>query len=230
MLTFLFLVLPLSLIFYYLFNKDSKFFGAMLVGVLCAVLLCAFKVFFTYSHRLIPDSFSENFVYYLLNESCLPLCGVSLIFFLIKKDSLENKTNLFFPLIAAFYAVYLPYLVISRTTSVYSGYAIFIKPVVYLAMIVQCALSLRCIFSSIKSKKIVFVAINLVLIVAYLIIPAIIETLYAMNVNFVAMIVLSAVFVIIPIVHKMLGALRGNAANAFVVCVELVSGSVCSFV
>ena len=209
MLTFLFLVLPLSLIFYYLFNKDSKFFGAMLVGVLCAVLLCAFKVFFTYSHRLIPDSFSENFVYYLLNESCLPLCGVSLIFFLIKKDSLENKTNLFFPLIAAFYAVYLPYLVISRTTSVYSGYAIFIKPVFYLAMIVQCALSLRCIFSSIKSKKIVFVAINLILIVAYLIIPAIIETLYAMNMSFVAVIVISAVFVIIPVVYLVLKMVKG---------------------
>ena len=109
---------------------------------------------------------------------------------------------------------YLPYLVISRTTSVYSGYAIFIKPLVYLAMIVQCALSLRCIFSSIKSKKGVFVVINLVLIVAYLIIPAIIETLYAMNVNFVAMIVLSAVFVIIPVVDMVLRMVKGLSGQA----------------
>ena len=211
MLSFLLLVLPIALVFFYLFNKENKFFVATLIGVLCAVLLCAFKVFFTYSHRLIPDSFSENFIYYLLNESCLPLCGVSLIFFLIIKDSIENKINLFFPLICAFYAIYLPYLVISRTTSVYSGYAIFIKPIVYLAMIVQCALSLRCIISSLKSKKIVFVAINIVLIVAYLIIPAIIESLYVMNMSFVEVILISTVYIIIPVVHKTLGALRGKA-------------------
>ena len=212
MLLFLFIVLPLALVVYYLFNKESnqesKFFCPMLVGVLCAVLLCAFKVFFTYSHRLIPVSFSENFAYYLLNQSCAPLCGVSLIYFLITKDSLENKINSFFPLISAFYAVYLPYLVVSGTTSVYSGYAIFMKPLVFLAMIVQCALSLRCIFASVKSKNVVFAAINIVLIVAYLIIPAIIEALYAMNMSFVAVIVLSAVYVIIPIVHLVLSNVK----------------------
>lgn len=211
MLLFLFIVLPLALILYFFFNKGSKFFGAMLVGVLCAVLLCAFKVFLTYSHRLIPVSFSENFVYYLLNESCLPLCGVSLIYFLIVRDSIENKINFFFPLICAFYAIYLPYLVVGKTISVYSGYAIFIKPIVYLAMIVQIALSLRCIISSLKSKKIVFIAINIVLIVAYLIIPAIIESLYVMNMSFVEVILISAVYIIIPVVHKTLGALRGKA-------------------
>ena len=208
MLSFLFIVLPLSLLVYFLYDKNSKFFCPMLVGVLCAVLLCAFKVFFTYSHRLIPVSFSENFAYYLLNQSCAPLCGVSLIYFLITKDSLENKIHAFFPLITAFYAVYLPYLVVSGTTSVYSGYAIFMKPLVFLAMVVQCALSLRCIFASVKSKNVVFAAINIVLIVAYLIIPAIIEALYAMNMSFVAVIVLSAVYVIIPIVHLVLSNVK----------------------
>ena len=186
----------------------------MLVGALCAVLLCAFKVFFTYSHRLIPVSFSENFAYYLLNQSCAPLCGVSLIYFLITKDSLENKINAFFPLISAFYAIYLPYLVVSGTTSVYYGYAIFMKPLVFLAMIVQCVLSLRCIFASVKSKKVVFAAINIVLIVAYLIIPAIIEALYAMNMSFVAVIILSAVYVIIPVVHLVLSKMKGLSGQA----------------
>jgi len=204
MLLFLFIVLPLSLVVYYLFNKERKFFCSILVGALCAVLLCAFKVFFTYSHRLVPVSFSENFVFYLLNQSCLPVCVVSLIYFLITKDSLENKIHAFFPLISAFYAVYLPYLVVSGTTSVYSGYAIFMKPLVFLAMVVQCALSLRCIFTSVKSKKVAFVAINIVLVLAYLIIPAIIEALYAMNLSFVAVIVLSGVYVILPVVHLVL--------------------------
>ena len=210
MLLFLFIVLPLALVVYYLFNKESKFFCPMLVGVLCAVLLCAFKVFFTYSHRLIPVSFSENFAYYLLHQSCVPLSGVSLIYFLITKDSLESKINSFFPLISAFYAVYLPYLVVSGTTSVYSGYAIFMKPLVFLAMIVQCALSLRCIFVSVKSKNVVFAAINIVLIVAYMIIPAIIEALYAMNMSFVAVIVLSGVLIVLPVTYTVVGALRGR--------------------
>ncbi len=214
MLLFLFIVLPLSLVVYYLFNKERKFFCPMLVGVLCAVLLCAFKVFFTYSHRLIPVSFSENFAYYLLNQSCLPVCVVSLIYFLITKDSLENKINAFFPLISAFYAVYLPYLVVSGTTSVYSGYAIFMKPLVFLAMVVQCALSLRCIFVSVKSKNVVFVAINIVLIVAYLVIPAIIEAWYAMNMSFVAVIVLSVVYVIIPVVHLVLSNVKRLSGQA----------------
>lgn len=214
MLLFLFIVLPLSLVVYYLFNKERKFFCPMLVGALCTVLLCAFKVFFTYSHRLIPVSFSENFAFYLLNQSCVPVCVVSLIYFLMTKDSLENKINAFFPLISSFYAVYLPYQVVSGTTSVYSGYAIFIKPLVYLAMIVQCALSFRCIFSSIKSKKAAFVVINIVLIVAYLIIPAIIETLYAMNLSFVAVIILSAVYVIIPVVHLILSKMKGLSSQA----------------
>ena len=78
-------------------------------------------------------------------------------------------------------------------------------------MIVQIALSLRCIISSLKSKKIVFIAINIVLIVAYLIIPAIIESLYVMNMSFVEVILISAVYIIIPVVHKTLGALRGKA-------------------
>ena len=93
----------------------------------------------------------------------------------------------------------------------YSGYAIFMKPIIYLAMIVQIALSLRCIFNSLKSKKFVFVAINMVLIVTYLIIPAIIESLYVLNMSFIVLIIISAVYVIIPLVHKILGALRGRA-------------------
>ena len=213
MLSFLFLVLPLSLVIYYLWNVKSsdsennsvnkRFFVPMLIGVLLAVLLCAIKVFFTYSHRVVPSTFTENFAYFFLNQSCVPLCAVFVIYCLIMRGPFVDKVTDFFPLTASFYAVYLQYLVISGTVFVYSGYAIFVKPLVYLAMLLQCALSIRCFLGGFCLKKVVFVVINITIMVAYVTVPAILEAFYAINTNFTAIIIISAIYILFPVGHAL---------------------------
>lgn len=199
MLSFLILLLPLALAFYLFLNRDLKDVDAVFTGIISSVLLCAVKVFFTYSHRVIPFSFSENFVYFLINQTLIPVVVVFLIFLLFVKEGLKEKMNDFFPLITSFYIVYLPYNVISSTSSVYSGYSLFIKPVLYLSMIIECAISIHYFYNNVIAKRFLIAAINTILFIAYIIIATVIDALYVINYNFSMVVIFSILYAILPL-------------------------------
>ena len=193
MITFLLLLFPFALAVYGIWTKEKKDIIPLFCGVMSAVIFCAIKVFLTYSHRIVPFSFSENMIYYLLRLSLLPVCVLYLLYFFLVKDTSEYKIQSFFPLTAGFYAVYLPYYIISASEAVYSGYDLFWRPVLYLSLICLCAISLHYLYKSIKEKNYLFIAISALLLIVALIVPAISDALYAINYSF-SLIVLIDVF------------------------------------
>ena len=199
MLLFLILLFPCAFIAYSFLVKDKKIILPAATGFLSAVIVCACRFFFSYEHRLIYSSFNENLIYYLIKQNLLPLLVVSVLVAVITRDTWEYRFNNFFPLMCSFFAVYLPYCVITSSEYYYQSYDIFLKPIIYLAMLVQISLSLISFYKCIVNKKVIFAILNVVIISAYLIYPAISDTLYAIDYSFGLILVVGIVYSILPV-------------------------------
>ena len=198
MLLFLLTLLPFALILYSFLKKDKKIILPVFAGLVTAVVVCACRFFFTYEHRLIYDSFSENYIYYLVKQNLLPLLIVSAVYALVSRDTAEYKIDNFFPLLCTFFIVYLPYCVITASEFYYQAYDIFLKPVIYLAMLVMISFCLKNGWNSITSKNMFFAALNILIIVVYAFYPAVSDTLYAINYNFAIILIIGLVYSLIP--------------------------------
>lgn len=190
MLLFLLLLLPLSLIGYYLYKKDSKLIIVIAIGFLSSIIICAINFFFQFSHRIVPFSFWLNFVYYVEKLGLLPISIIYLIFILLTKDSFKDKIYFYIPLMLSYYMVLIPYNVISSTESnVYSGFDIFIKPIIYLSMIFGSGILLRQFYYSIEKKKVAFSVLSMFLVLVDILIPSVLESMNAISVSFVEILI-----------------------------------------
>ena len=198
MLLFLILLLPCAFTAYTFTVKDKKIIMPAATGFFTAVIVCACRYFFSYEHRLIYFSFSDNFIYYLVKQNVLPLVIVSILFALITRDTWEFKIKNFFPVMCPFFAVYLPYCVITVSEYYYQAYDLFLKPFIYLAMLVQISYSLIRFYESIVNKKVVFAILHALLILTYLVYPAISDALYVINYNFAVILSLGIVYTLVP--------------------------------
>lgn len=198
---FLLLLLPASLLCYLFVTKEKKLIVSIFTGLICAVVVVACRFFFSYEHRLISYSFAENFVYSLIKQNFLPLVVMFGVFTLVSKDTIEDKFKNFFPLIISFFTVYLPYCVMSSSEVYYQGYDIFLKPFIYFSMICQIAVSLQYTLKFIQQKKIIFVILNILLILIYAVYPAVSDSLYAIDYNFVIVLIIGIIYSILPFGH-----------------------------
>lgn len=200
MLLFLILLLPLFLAAYCVKVRTSKIVPVIVIGALSAVLVVAFKMLFIMPHRIVPYSFGENFVYFLVKETLVPALVLYIIYFLVAKDNVEFKINTYLPLELAFYSVYLPYCVISTTSSVYSWFSIFVKPLIYAIMIAQTGVSLRDLYRCHTNGKKGLVVLSGFLILLFLAIPPVMETAYIMNYKLYVILLICAAYLILPAV------------------------------
>ena len=207
MLIFLLFLLPVSLIAYAFFVKDKKIILPIIAGLLTAVVVCACRFFFTYEHRLVYDSFSEIFSYYVVKQAFLPLFVVSAVYGLISRDAAEFKVKNFFPLLTTFYAIYLPYCVITASEYYYQAYDIFLKPVIYLAMLVMISFCLIDGFEAFKAKKIVCIIFDVLIIGVYAFYPAVSDALYAINYSFAVILLIGIIYSALPVVYFILSKL-----------------------
>lgn len=173
--------MPCVLIFYCCAVKNRKVYPVMFIGIMTAVIYCLVRVMGFYSHRLIPDSLSSNYIYYLIRYTLIPVISIYVLYILLTRDSWEFKLNMFFPLLGTFYAIFIPYKVIAFTQSIYSGYDIFLRPVLYTAMIGQCAICLSNLYKSITNKKIINIILNILVMIVYLLIPAMMDAMFDLN-------------------------------------------------
>jgi hypothetical protein len=181
MFLFLIMLLP-STLAYYLINSDDKaVIPVVLTGVFSSVLFCAFKAFFSFMYRIPPAAFLPNYAYILFGQTIVPAAVVYLLFFFLSKDDLSFRIKAYFPLLCSFFSVYMPYHIIAGSDSVYSAFELFLKPVLYLMMLVASSLCIRFIFRSSadrgKKTKIVWTA-ALCMTVLF---PAAIETVWFMG-------------------------------------------------
>ena len=198
MLLFLILLLPIAFTAYTFTVKDKKIILPAIAGFFTAVIVCACRYFFSYEHRLIYSSFSDNFIYYLLKQNLLPLVITSVVIALITRDTWEYKIKNFFPVMCSFFAVYLPYCVITASEYYYQAYDLFLKPFIYLAMLVQISYSLISFYESIVNKKVVFAIVHVLIILVYLVYPAVSDALYIINYNFAIILSVGIVYTLVP--------------------------------
>ena len=177
MFLFAFLILPIFLAWYCFYKKNSKILPSILIGIVCAVVLCLILALFTFSHRIVPYDFPKNLTHLLLTQTVLPLLVPYLLFVIFSKDNLEYKMESFLPLSLSFFAVYLPFIILTTAEGLYSGFSLFIKPILFLMMILVCAFSVKQINKSIISKKVIPVILFTFVFVIFMIIPSIVEAL-----------------------------------------------------
>lgn len=196
---FLLLLLPLALAVYLSFTKDSKNILVIFMGLVAAVLVGAYKIFISSSHRLVPFSFGQNFLYFFLIQSFVPAAVLYLVFFLFVKDDVEFKIRSFFPLEATFFSVFLPYCIISSSTITYTSWSLFVKPALYLAMLTMQASTLWFVYKNITNKKILFAILSSLFFIAYSVLPAILEALYVIKESYLVIGVISSIYIILPL-------------------------------
>ncbi len=194
---FMFLLLPLLLAAYCIYKKDKHIIPAIFLGIIVAVLVCGFRAFFLYAHRIVPYSFEKNAIYLLMRQSLLPVILVYGIYFFWSKDELSYKFKTFLPLMLSFYMLYLPYNIISTSDLVFTSFPLFIKPVIFSVMIFSIALFLRCVEKSLENKKYFFVVLWILVSVVSLVVPALLETMYILDMNYALVLILSALYCVI---------------------------------
>ena len=199
MLLFLFLLFPLSLLLFCVYRREKRFVPLIVIGAFTAVLICFFRILFTYAHRLVPYSFPENLIYSLTNFSVVPVVLLYGIYFLLTKDSIEVKVAAVFPLLMSFYMIYLPYKIVSASEYFYTGYSLFLRPAIYLSMVMQLSFSAEELFSKLKEKNVPFAIIQGLIIILYLFVPAVCDSLYAIAADFWIVILISGLFAAYPL-------------------------------
>ncbi len=191
---FMFLLLPLILTAYCIYKKDTRIIPVIFVGIVAAVLVCGFKAFFLYSHRIIPFSFGKNVWYLLVRQTLIPVILVYGLFFLWSKDQLSFKFDAFMPLVMAFYVLYLPYNIISTADHVITSFQLFVKPAVFAVMILTISFLLKRLENSITANKKVMAVLIGILIVINLLIPALLESMYILDMNYFLILLLSGLY------------------------------------
>ena len=187
----MFLLLPLILAAWCFYKKDSHLIPVIFTGAVAAVLVCGFKAFFLYSHRIIPYSFESNVIYLLVRQTLLPVILVYGIFFAWSKDEISYKVEAFFPLLLSFYMLYLPYTIISTSEGLYTTFPLIIKPVLFVVMIFSLALSAKHIEKNFKNKKYVFAAIWIIIGIASVLVPSLLEGMYILDMSYLLILLLS---------------------------------------
>ena len=195
MLLFLLLLMPLTLILF-LYKKPLRtVYPLIFIGFACAVLLCGFKGFFMFSHRIVYYSFWRTFLSLFLTQTFLPIVILYGLFFAISHDELSFKTDAFVPLIFTFYAVFLPFTVISETESIFSGYEILLKPALYGSMLVLMGFLTSSLFNAVFSNNIKKTVLLSVIALIFLAGPALIETLYLLTSVHFLIVLVSGIYV-----------------------------------
>lgn len=198
MLFFDFVFLFILLVFYMIFKQDKKLILIVAIGAMCGVLLSSFKAMFLFSRRVVEYSFFSNFFYFNLRQAFFPCVILFVLFVLLFKDDLKSKIEYFIPLELSFYMVYLPYCIVSTSGGLYSKYTLFFKPVVYAAMIYQCAISLKIAFAKLEEKKKNPVIVHFAIIFVYLLLPSIIESVFYLDDQFFLPMIVTLVICVIP--------------------------------
>ena len=198
MLLFSLALLPVSvLIFYFQNEKNNRehFIPVIFAGLFTGIIFLAFKILFSSSYYLPDANFGINFLYYFITQTFLPVLVIYGLFFLLtRKDSLDARTSYFFPLLASFYSAYNLYLII-EIDKPYSAFHIFIKPMLYLAMLIFIHVLLNKL-SAVKLNS-SQTALNILVFLTALCFPAFIESLWICGVNFFVWFVPAGLFLIL---------------------------------
>lgn len=175
------ILIPSTLIFFCMKEKDKAFIPVGFSGILVGVFVCIMTSLFSFLHRIPEYSFSSNFTYYFFREYILPLAILYAVYFIFTKDEFSFKIKSFFPLSAGFSSIYMPYMIIASNRELFSFFELFCKPVIWLSLLVIMQFSLTRISISAVQKKTKSLMIYSVIMAFALFIPPFLNSLWITN-------------------------------------------------
>lgn len=188
------LLLPLILAAWIFYKREPHQIPVIFTGLISAVLVCGFRAFFLYSHRIIPLSFESNMLYLLIRQTLLPIMVLYGIFFAVSRDNISYKVEALFPLLISFYMLYLPYTILSGADHIITTFLLFVKPVLFTVMIFSLGLSAKHIEKNINAKKYFFTAVWILISLVSIVVPSVVETMYILDMSYFLILLLSAVY------------------------------------
>ncbi len=212
---FLFLILLFPTVLYFCCSHSSKRIYGFLVaaGTFLGILASGGTALFSYMHRIPEFSVASNFFYYFFKEYVLPLVLVYALYFFATKDSVEFRVKAFFPVVAAFYAVYMPYCVIASSSAAFSFFQLFIKPVLMLSMVFMAsffAYRIYCAAVSGNIRKIVVLSLFALIV---LLVPPALETMELLCIALPVVYIVAVVFALFALV---LFFINSRKADSFI--------------
>lgn len=196
MYSFLILSIPAAVIFYCCIHTEysfKSFFGPIAIGLTAGIVSAIFKEYFIFSAYVATSGFFEHFLHILKTTFFPPLILFALWDFLSKDDTKYKATSAF-PLLASFYAIFLPYISISSPEK-HSFFFLFENPILFIctAFFAQ-ALYLKIKFSIESKQKNKTAVFAIAFVVISSVLPAI-QTLWYFKIFGFAHIVLAIIFV-----------------------------------
>ena len=88
------LLLPLILAAWIFYKKNPHMIPVIFTGLITAVLVCGFRAFFLYAHRVIPFSFGLNMWYLLLRQTLHPIIAFRSILFSVCLPSISSASDI----------------------------------------------------------------------------------------------------------------------------------------
>ena len=90
--------------------------------------------------------------------------------------------------------LYLPYTSISTSEGLYTSFPLLVKPVLFVVMIFSLGLSAKHIEKSVNNKKYLFTAIWVIIGLASILVPSLLEGMYILDMNYLLVLVLSGAY------------------------------------
>lgn len=194
------ILIPAVLVFCGIRADDKAVVPVAMTGAAAGVLVSFASALFSFRHRIPAFSFASNFFFYTAEEYVLPLILLYIVYFFITKDSLEFRLRSFLPVTAGFYAVYMPYRIISSAGAAFSFFELFTKPALFLSMLVLCAWLVFLIGKHSCDKAVRFIVIDSVIMAVVLFVPPFLNTLWLLKILMPAVVVISSGYVLIAAV------------------------------
>ncbi|MBD5399195.1 MAG: hypothetical protein HDR54_06210 [Treponema sp.] len=197
MYVFLLILMPLLCLFCYFISRNKISLVLSGIGVVTCVLFCILRSLLSFRHRVPLFSFASNFSYYCITEYAFPLVILYALYFLISRDTIELKVKSFLPLEAGFFAVYMPYLIITANSSpVRSFFELFVKPALFAALLILCAALIFFIARSVLEKTAKKSVLYSALLAVALFIPIFLNTLWLLGIFIPFVYAASGVFIL----------------------------------
>ena len=177
MYTFLIAAIPLLLLILVTNNNSfswKSFIPPIAFGLTIGMIYALVKKFFIFSDFILTEDTNAGFIHLLLTQTILPIVLCLAAFLIFSRDSAVYKAESLGPMLAAFYAVVVPFTVISGPdkTTVFMNFG---KPLLYSGMFILLSLFAALGTAKMAQKKI-FIAIPFYIIALVQIpIPAFIE-------------------------------------------------------
>lgn len=144
--------LPTIFTLYLISHTEKNNFPSVFFGIGCGALCVVFAILFGSDFRLYPASFFKNFSLNFLQETFLPAIILTLLFFILSKDSLQFKMNKLVLVLSGFFCLYIPFRIFFRSETL-SAFVLFFKPVLLTCFVFSFSLAIKIIIKNFTTEK-----------------------------------------------------------------------------